>query len=128
METTIEVFNSKMNEYMNEYVRNNMYMIEYTKCCGYGCFSTIYKDTQLIELYRNASIHFGTNSISSLYIITPSKQKIVLPISGFTTFRQFLMTQISDSSNPGMVPIYPLPAHIVYRVYVEDGHCHCHEH
>ena len=52
----------------------------------------------------------------------------MVPISGITTFREFLMSQIMDSNNPNMVPIYPMPAHIVYRIYVDDGHCHVHNH
>jgi hypothetical protein len=126
---TIENFNDKLNDYIHNYVRNNMYVIELTKCCGYGTFTTIYKDETLIELYKRASIHFGTNEIKSLYIITPLNEKIMVPISSLITFRQFLMSQIIDSNNPKMVPIYPMPAHIVYRIYVDDGHCHdynCH--
>ena len=126
---TIENFNDKLNDYIHNYVRNNMYIIELTKCCGYGTFTTIYKDETLIELYKRASIHFATNEIKSLYIITPRNEKIIVPISGLTTFRQFLMSQIMDSNNPNMVPIYPMPVHIVYRIYVDDGHCHdnnCH--
>jgi hypothetical protein len=126
---TIENFNNNLNEYINNYVRNNMYVIELTKCCGYGTFITIYKDETLIDVYKKASMHIGTNEIKSLFIITPLNEKIMIPISGLTTFRQFLMSQIMDSNNPKMVPIYPMPTHIVYRVYLDDGHCHdynCH--
>ena len=125
---TIEQFNNNLNEYIQNYVRNNMYIIELTKCCGYGTFTTIYKDETLIDLYKRASMHIGTNEIKSLFIITPRNEKIMVPISGLTTFREFLMSQIMDSNNPNMVPIYPLPAHIVYRIYIDDGHCHYHNH
>jgi hypothetical protein len=124
---TIENFNNNLNEYINNYVRNNMYVIELTKCCGYGTFITVYKDETLIDVYKKASMHIGTNEIKSLFIITPLNEKIMVPISSLITFRQFLMSQIIDSNNPNMVPIYPMPAHIVYRIYVDDGHCHIHD-
>ena len=123
---TIENFNNNLNDYIHNYVRNNMYIIELTKCCGYGTFITVYKDETLIDLYKKASMHIGTSEIKSLFIITPLNEKIMIPISGLTTFRHFLMSQIMDSNNPNMVPIYPMPAHIVYRIYVDDGHCHVH--
>jgi hypothetical protein len=124
-EQTIEKFNNNLNDYINNYVRNNMYIIELTKCCGYQTFITIYKDESLTDLYKRVSFHFETNEIKSLFIITPRNEKIMVPISGLITFRQFLMSQINDSN---MIPIYPLPAHIVYRIYVDDGHCHIHYH
>ena len=124
-EQTIENFNNDLNNYINNYVRNNMYIIELTKCCGYQTFITIYKDESLTDLYKRVSFHFETNEIKSLFIITPRNEKIIIPISGLITFRQFLMSQINDSN---MVPIYPLPAHIVYRIYVDDGYCNLHNH
>ena len=123
---TIEKFNNNLNDYINNYVRNNMYIIELTKCCGYQTFITVYKDETLIDLYKRASMHIGTYEIKSLFIITPRNEKITVPISGIMTFRQFLMSQIMDSNNPNMIPIYPMPAHIVYRIYLDDGDCHEH--
>jgi len=85
--------------------------------------SHIKNNLSLTDLYKRVSFHFETNEIKSLFIITPRNEKIMVPISGITTFRQFLMSQINDSN---MVPIYPLPAHIVYRIYVDDGYCNHH--
>ena len=48
---TIEIFNNNLNEYIHNYVRNNMYVIELTKCCGYGTFITIYKDETFEKFY-----------------------------------------------------------------------------
>jgi len=88
----------------------------------------IYKDETLIDIYKKASMHIGTNDIKSLFIITPLNQKIMVPISSLITFKQFLMEQIKEPNNPKMIPIYPLPAHIVYKIYIDNCNFHDHYH
>ena len=125
---TLESYQTKMDEFINNTIRNNMYLIELTKCCGYSCFMTIYKDESLIDLYKKVSLHFQTNDIKSLYIYRNDNLKVLVPITDLMTIRDFIMSQIMNSNNMGMTPVYEIPAQVVYRIYIQDDHCHDHSH
>jgi hypothetical protein len=122
IEYTEELYNQQINNYINNNIKNNMYLIELTKCCEYGSFITMYKDESLLDLYRRASLDFQSNEIKSLYIKNKDNNKILIPISTLTTIRDFIMSQIMDSNNPNMVPLYPLPCNVVYKIYIDDDH------
>jgi hypothetical protein len=119
---TEELYNQQINNYINNNIKNNMYLIELTKCCEYGSFITMYKDESLLDLYKKASLDFHSNEIKSLYIKNKDNNKILIPISALTTVREFIMSQIMDSNNPNMVPLYPLPCNVVYKIYIDDDH------
>lgn len=48
---------------------------------------------------------------------------IPVPMSSLKTIRQFVYENISAESR-NLVPIYPIPIPVVYRIYLDDGHCH----
>ena len=48
---------------------------------------------------------------------------IPVPMSSLKTIRQFVYENISGESR-NLVPIYPIPIPVVYRIYLDDGHCH----
>ena len=49
---------------------------------------------------------------------------IHIPPSGLTTISEFIFQNISPETR-NLRPIYDLPAPVVYRIYLDDGHCHC---
>lgn len=113
----------------DEFIRNThniMFTFEVTKGCGYSTFVTIYKNQCLIELYSNIIHHFGNTQIKDLFFITPENERISIPIS-----RQILHEFVRENvlCNPiRLVPIYELPKHVIYRLYLNDGFCneeHC---
>ena len=48
---------------------------------------------------------------------------IPVPMSSLKTVRQFVCENIA-SGNRNLEPIYPIPSPVVYRIYLDDGHCH----
>jgi hypothetical protein len=52
------------------------------------------------------------------------EQLIPVPISSLTTVREFVFNNTAKDPR-NMDPIYALPFPVVYRVYLDDGHCHC---
>jgi hypothetical protein len=65
-------------------------------------------------------IHFA-HDIVSLYILSPDKEHIKIPINGTKTIKGFVYSQMEIWK-----PIYDLPHPVVYRIYVDDGHYHEH--
>jgi hypothetical protein len=115
------------NHYQNkyeEYIRNMnnlMFILEVTKCCGYSTFITIYKQGTLIDLYSQVIDHFCLNDIKELFFYAPSGERIRVPISKLS-IAKFIQNNIN--SNPSKLePIYALPKPVVYRLYIDDGHC-----
>jgi hypothetical protein len=48
---------------------------------------------------------------------------IPVPMSSLKKVREFVYENISGESR-NLVPIYPIPLPVVYRIYLDDGHCH----
>ena len=48
---------------------------------------------------------------------------IPVPMSSLKKVREFVYENISAESR-NLVPIYPIPIPVVYRIYLDDGHCH----
>ena len=48
---------------------------------------------------------------------------IPVPMSSLKKVREFVYENISGESR-NLVPIYPIPMPVVYRIYLDDGHCH----
>jgi len=113
------IFDKKIND-MVDSIKNNQYIFEVTKCCNYSVFIPIYKDATLIELYNWISYHFQNKSIK-LYVVNyqDEKLKIEIPKNTTTTIRNFILENKFYFS-----PIYPIPASVVYKIYLDDGFCH----
>jgi len=113
------VYNEKLDKYFNN-TKNNSYIFELEKCCGYSEFILCFVESTLEEFYTNVSYQFQTCPSSSnirLYIVINNEKILVektnMKIKEFIKeFRQILK------------PVYPLPCKVVYKLFIDDGHCH----
>ena len=116
--TNINLYNEKMSEYMAR-IGNNGILLEITKCCGYSEIHPFHKDItlaelhtnviQLFELYReNPTCNLYTRNSDGIYSLIEKSD------ANIKTFIQ----------NNNMKPIYELPAKVVYRIFLDDGHIH----
>jgi hypothetical protein len=118
-------YHNKLNEYII-HMNNIMYTFEVTKCCGYSTFITMYKNDTVMELYSKIMSHFELTSIKDLFFYSREGDNIKIPISKMS-MSQFIKE--NAMCNPAkLMPIYSLPNPVVYRLYLDDGHCntgHC---
>ena len=149
-DTNSNDFNKKMNEF-NAELPGRMYIFEITKFCGYSTFIYMYKDETITDLYTRVSHHFHCKDIKGLYIdnhlykyIDDAKKNelsnnnsssnacccskkrdwcIPISVSSVTTIKEFVFNNTAREPR-NLEPIYPLPSPVVYRIYLDDGHCH----
>ena len=118
-------YQDKFDEYIRN-MTNLMFTFEVTKCCGYSTFVSVYKNQSLIDLYSNIIQHFGNIEIKQLYFVSPGNERIMVPISK-QSVSEFVRTNVI--CNPiRLIPIYGLPKPVIYRIFLDDGHCndnHC---
>lgn len=118
-------YHDKYDEYIRN-MNNLMFTFEVTKCCGYSTFITVYKNQSIIDLYSNIIHHFGNIQIKQLYFISLQNERITIPIS-----TQLVSEFVRDNiiCNPiKLIPVYELPKPVIYRLFLDDGHCseeHC---
>jgi len=98
---------------------NYQYIFEVTKCCGYGEWVTVHKDTPLSRLYENIHRQLGNLKPLNLYALSESGEKIEILCDWDCSVRK-LITEKSAFFRP----IYPLPASAIYRIYY-DEECSC---
>ena len=123
----MNLYHDKLNSYITE-IPGKMYTFEVTKCCNYSTLVHMYKDETLIDLYNRVSHHFALGDIKKLFIKIPNNDDdVTIPLTGLKTIRSFINDNICCNP-PKMVPIYSLPAPVVYRIYLDDGHYHHHNH
>ena len=143
-------FNKKFNEF-NKELPGRMYIFEITKFCGYSTFIYMYKDETITDLYNRVSHHLSCKDIKGLYIdnhlykyIDDAKKNelsnnnsssnacccskkrdwcIPISVSSVTTIKEFVFNNTAREPR-NLEPIYPLPSPVVYRIYLDDGHCH----
>jgi hypothetical protein len=118
-------YNDKLNEYIRN-MNNLMYTFEVTKCCGYSSFITVYKNETLCHLYSRIIEHFNLKSLKEVYFYPPNGGRVKIPLSN-KSITAFVKEHILCEPVK-LVPIYPLPNPIVYRLYIDDdvnceGHC-----
>jgi hypothetical protein len=106
------------------------------------------------DLYNRISYHFGCKNIKGLYIDSYLYKKnliisdinknqnnvnnnnnhtcgcsdktdnlVLIPISSLTRISEFIFENTAKEPR-NLEPIYPLPLPVVYRIYLDDGHCH----
>ena len=101
---------------------NSKYTFEVTKCCNYSTFVLVNKRATLLELYKEVSIWFECKTIKELYIVSSeTNEKHTIPMTDVVQLKDYIREQ-------HMIPIYPVPNNVVYRIYLEDGHSHEHVH
>ena len=105
----------KLEERFFRTFSENNYFFEISKCCGYSELVHCRKDGSLKVLYDNVSTIFGQTI--KLYIINET-DRIWIPNSNDILIKTYLR------ETPQLKPEYPLPANIVYKVYIDDGSCH----
>jgi hypothetical protein len=139
-------YNKKLNEYTSE-LPGRMYIFEITKFCGYSTFVCMYKDETLTDLYTRVSHHFCCRNIKGLYIKNDLYRHVVnnsnnsinnttkncccfdknmyipVPITSVTRLKEFVFENAAREPR-NLEPVYPLPSPVVYRIYLDDGHCH----
>jgi hypothetical protein len=113
-------YHNKLNEYISN-MTNMMYTFEVTKCCGYSAFISIYTNESTLDLYSKISNHFGDAEIISLFFYSFNGDRIRVPLSNMK-MSQFVKQ--NTMCNPAkLTPIYALPNPVIYRLYLDDGHC-----
>jgi hypothetical protein len=113
----------------------------------------MYKDETINDLYNRVSHHFSCKDIKGLYIdnhlykyiddvkktelsnnssssndcccCCSKKRELCIPISvsSVTTIKEFVFNNTAREPR-NLEPIYQLPSPVVYRIYLDDGHCH----
>ena len=114
----IAAYQEKVNEFLRR-IPDCMYVFEITKTCGYGEFVMLYKNASLMDLYKSASICYGIlYKIDKLYFINEKTQeKVIIPNANNLSIKQLVAsTQIMST----ILPIYEIPAPVVYRIYFDD--------
>jgi hypothetical protein len=123
MEKNSNEFNIKLNDYINT-IPNSKYIFEVTKLCGYGEFVLVFKDDSVLDVYKTISKQFNAPDIKSLFL-TDGVKRFKLPLTETFSIRNFITRcQNDETQSKYLTPIYPLPSPVVYRIYIDDGHCH----
>lgn len=113
MQDSIGVYKQLETRFFQTFSEKN-YFFEISKCCGYSELVNVAKEGTLQMLYDNVSSIFGKNC--KLYIIRES-ERLWIPSSN-DIIKEYLR------ETPQLKPEYPLPANIVYKIYIDDGSCH----
>jgi hypothetical protein len=118
------LFQDKLSQFIKQ-IGNTQFIIELQKCCGYSEFILVYKQQSLADLYKIISCHTtcSMEHIRDLFILS-SGEKIHIPPSNNITINAFIHEQVNNRT---IVPVYPLPDKVVYRIIFDDGHRHMDE-
>jgi len=121
MNNTIDTYNTKLTTYFNS-ITNMKFLFEITKCCGYSEFVSVYKNnTFLSDLYKTVYLQFQMNTLNNLWIINNlSGERLLIPNDGNISLKDFIL-----NNNTYFIPVYQLPAKVVYKIYFDEGTCHC---
>jgi len=102
-------------EKFKEGFKNHHYLFEITKCCGYSELVSCTKDDTLKKLVDNIATIFCNKKIK-LFIFF-KEEKIWIPPSQDILVKDYLREMSC------LKPEYPIPCEIVYKIYIDDGHC-----
>ena len=109
-----------MEEKRNLFVNNmhqNHFIIELTKLCGYSEWFLICKHYSLNDLFRYVKCLLQNQNVK-LFIRDSFGNTLFLEDC------QYPMNEFIRTNHSFFRPIYDIPYQVVYRVYVDDGHCH----
>ena len=119
----INAYHLKKEEYLR-LATQYQYIFELTKCCGYSEWISVYKDQPLSQLYENIRFQFNGLVPKKLYAIrNDTGERLEIANENQTSFRNLIV----NNSN-FFRPIYPLPHHIIYKIYYDDGTCYQFDH
>ena len=125
---SLDKYNSLFERYLSN-IRNNSFLFEVCKCCGYSELVPLSKNATCEDLYKSVIMQFQLNQSQQvrLYVYT-------IDVSGNLIFNNDLFIQNNNKSlrdfisenNQVMRPLYPIPANVVYKLCFDDGHaCGC---
>lgn len=118
-------FTDKFKEY-NQSINNHMVIFEVTKCCKYSTLVTIYKTQTLNDLHNTIFHHMGLTDLSFklFFISNETGLNISVPFSYMNVY-EFI--KLHNTCSPArIVPIYPIPDPVVYRIFIDYGPAHEH--
>ena len=72
----------------------------------------------------NSNSTSSSSSNSSSNCCKQTDNLIPVPRSSATTVKEFVFNNTAKEPR-NLEPIYKIPFPVVYRVYLDDGHCHC---
>lgn len=119
--SSMESYGDQMNKLIKN-LPNNYFICEVTKCCNYSTFVLVPKHDSLLDLYSSISSHFECRDIKRVFVKNNTNEEMNIPI----TCNLSLKTFITENQH-FFKPIYPIPHHVVYRIYLDDGHVHINE-
>jgi hypothetical protein len=100
-------------------IPSHHYIFEVTKCCGYFEWIIIPKNYNCTDLYRYIREIYTTPNIK-LYALDPFGNKLEI-VESMCVIKSLLF-----ANGTFFKPIYDLPNQVVYKLYLDDGHCHNH--
>jgi hypothetical protein len=104
-------------------IANYNYLFEITKCCSYKEIACVYKDGTLEDIYNVVCSQFQLDKLNEkikLYLFD-GDNKILLERTDQT------ITSFIKMKREYFKPIYPVPASIIYKIYIDYGCCHSHD-
>ena len=111
----ISPYEAKMNHFVGS-ITNSRFIIEVSKFCGYSEFVLIFKNQTLLDLHKIISLQFECNEIKGLYLTNNTAYKV--PITENIRIRDFFA-----KSAEILKPVYEMPYPVVYKLFLDDGHC-----
>lgn len=119
------IFNQGFKRYLDN-VRNNGYMFEVSKCCGYSEIMPIFKSATCADLYTNIMHQFGINIENKIRVfVTDASNNRLIIQNDSTPIKNFILENANFFK-----PVYPLPTRVVYKItheYENEGiNCKCH--
>jgi len=77
-----------------------------------------------IDENKNENIDDDKNKNSNTNCCKQTDNLIPVPLSSLTTVKEFVFNNTAKEPR-NLEPIYKIPFPVVYRVYLDDGNCHC---
>lgn len=124
----LEEQTNKYNDLVAAHLREapgRMFIFELTKCCNYSTLIYMYKEDRLCDLFTQTAKHLGCKNLIELYMLDQNGNKNLIPFNSSTFLKDFIFDN-TQANNRILKPIYDLPLPVVYRIQVDDGHCHVH--
>ena len=114
--------------YKDETMTDLYNRISHHFCCknikGLYITNYLYKN-QLSDVQKNR-LNYNNQSTSFNHkccCFNKSDAFIPIPISSLMTVKEFVFNNTAQEPR-NLEPIYPIPLPVVYRIYLDDGHCH----
>jgi hypothetical protein len=125
--SSMDFENKREGFYRN--IANNHIWFDVEKMCGYSEFITIHHLSTTRDVWNHIRKQFENPNIRLFFLDISSNSRIDFPQSDDILLQSFIR-----ENNHIFVPIYPYPAKVVYKIYLDDG-CHdslhnhaCHTH